>query len=83
MVTRNDDPPAEQYNAVELNISGRWWAWDEDGRVYEYTGDCAERDDGYVLRGELHWDPAPADDCWRTALVRYVQQLEQEGGRRG
>ena len=53
-ITRNDDPP-EQQDALEIQVQGEWFAWDEQNHVYHHAGVGAltEREDGFVFIGDL------------------------------
>jgi hypothetical protein len=71
-ISRNDDPPDDEEYA-ELQVSGEWFAWDENGKVYHYQKDGkAERDDGYNLIGELHPLDVP-EYSWQSHLREFAQ----------
>ena len=67
-------PFDEHEGAFELKIDGVWFAWAEDGQVFEHTGSCAEREDGYVLRGTLEPLDTPEYDPAK-ALTEFVASL--------
>lgn len=67
-------PYDEHEGAFELKIDGVWFAWSEDGLVFEHTGSLAEREDGYILRGTLEPIDIPEYDPAK-ALTEYVQSL--------
>ena len=64
--------PSEEKGAVEVEIDGIWYAWDESDNLFKYVGDGAERDDGYSFVCKLEWDDSdyPAIEQIKKALQR-------------
>jgi hypothetical protein len=64
------DLPGAGPNAYEVAIDGTHYAWDEDDRVYMYTGEHRdEYDDGYRLLGTLAWDDDNPEQTLRDWIV--------------
>lgn len=53
----------ESVDALEINILGMPVAWTVDDDVFVRTGDKTEREDGYVLIGQLEWIDDINDPC--------------------
>jgi len=64
-----NDIPGNGPNAYEITIDGIPYAWDEDDKVYMYTGRHAnEWDDGYRFLGTLAWDDDEPEQTLRNWL---------------
>lgn len=68
--------PYDEDGVFERKIDGTWFAWTEDGKVFEHTGSRVEREDGYVLIGELHPLDEPEYDP-EKAFIEYVVALKR------
>lgn len=81
----NDYPPEyDAESALEIVESGYPVAWTEDDNVYVRQPEKSDREDGYVLIGQLEWidSPDPESDEYDNlqrlrAFVREQLKLNQ------
>lgn len=79
----NDYPPEyDNMNALEINVLGIPVAWTEDDDVYIRQPEKSDREDGYVLIGQLEWidnaDPCDDEgyntDRLRDYVINYLKE---------
>jgi hypothetical protein len=59
-------------------------AWTVDDDVFVRTGDTTEREDGYILIGQLDWDDTPDDRAVEYNIERlrtFVSAWRKENGK--
>ena len=74
----------EGEEALEIVVGTTKVAWTVDDDVFVHIGDKAEREDGYILIGQLQWADTPndpADDAGYniSRLREFVLAWQKEG----